>query len=127
MFAIDPLASGQAVDGSLYPSRWCTSQGIDLVVVPVLADQELNVTVRYWGGRRGLCWLIGSEGEPVGAGYVDGAMGPTPPAHALTTATPVSWPRDAVSVANAQGGGINVDPMHMARILIIDDDPSCAP
>jgi predicted secreted hydrolase len=40
-------------DGTRYPSRWrlaVPSAGLDLDVVPRLADQELDLTVRYWEG-----------------------------------------------------------------------------
>ena len=41
------------LDGSVYPSTWevsVPSEALNLLVEPVLEDQELNVTVRYWEG-----------------------------------------------------------------------------
>ena len=59
--------------GARYPSRWrlrVPSEGIDLEVVPRVADQELRTFVRYWEGAvsvRG-----DSRGKPVeGEGYVE--------------------------------------------------------
>lgn len=40
-------------DGTRYPARWrlrIPSEGLDLEVTPHLADQELNLGVRYWEG-----------------------------------------------------------------------------
>lgn len=53
-----------------YPSRWRLDiAGIDgpLTVVPVHADQELDVSVRYWEGAVDVL----RAGEPVGRGYVE--------------------------------------------------------
>jgi predicted secreted hydrolase len=39
--------------GHHYPSRWrlfLPGEGLDLEIVPLLADQELNLTFRYWEG-----------------------------------------------------------------------------
>jgi predicted secreted hydrolase len=39
--------------GTRYPARWrlrVPSAGLDVVVTPILADQELDLTVRYWEG-----------------------------------------------------------------------------
>lgn len=59
--------------GALYPSRWrfrIPSEGLELEVVPRIADQELRAAVRYWEGAvevRGT-----SRGKPVeGDGYVE--------------------------------------------------------
>ncbi len=75
MFVIEAQAQwASPIDGSLYPSRWrvtIPSQRIDLVVVPVLPDQELNVTVRYWEGAVDVLGSTGPAGEPVGVGYVE--------------------------------------------------------
>lgn len=60
-------------DGTRYPARWrlrIPSEALDLEVTPHLADQELDLTVRYWEGAvrvRGT-----ASGVPVeGHGYVE--------------------------------------------------------
>lgn len=56
-----------------YPSRWrllVPAQGLDLEVAPLLADQELNLTFRYWEGAVRVDGVAGSS--PVqGRGYVE--------------------------------------------------------
>jgi predicted secreted hydrolase len=60
-------------DGTRYPSRWrltVPAEELDLDVVPRLADQELNLAVRYWEGAVRLEGL--ARGRPVrGVGYVE--------------------------------------------------------
>jgi hypothetical protein len=69
--------------GIRYPARWRIAvprAGIDLEIEPILADQELDVGLRYWEGAvdaRGT-----SAGRPVtGRGYVEltGYGAPDPP------------------------------------------------
>lgn len=59
--------------GARYPSRWrmrLPSEGLELEVVPRVADQELRTSVRYWEGAVGVRGT--SLGEPVeGDGYVE--------------------------------------------------------
>ncbi len=59
--------------GARYPSRWrlrIPSEGLELEVVPRIADQELRAAVRYWEGAVGVRGT--SRGEPVGGdGYVE--------------------------------------------------------
>jgi predicted secreted hydrolase/threonine/homoserine/homoserine lactone efflux protein len=58
---------------ALYPARWTLRvpvAGLDLTIVPYLADQELNVSYAYWEG----CVRIQGtrDGKPVqGSGYVE--------------------------------------------------------
>ncbi|MEX0606846.1 MAG: lipocalin-like domain-containing protein, partial [Halofilum sp. (in: g-proteobacteria)] len=69
-FEIEVLDRWRAPDGPEYPSRWRVEvPGVDgpLMVVPVRADQELQVSVRYWEGAVDV--LRGDE--PVGRGYVE--------------------------------------------------------
>ncbi len=43
----------ESPQGGRYPSRWqlsVPSEGLELTITPVLADQELFTTVRYWEG-----------------------------------------------------------------------------
>jgi predicted secreted hydrolase len=56
------------IDGTTYPARWrvrIPSQRIDVTVTPVLADQELDLTVRYWEGA------VDVEGSHGGRGYLE--------------------------------------------------------
>ncbi len=59
--------------GVRYPSRWrlrVPSEGIELTVVPRVADQELRTFVRYWEGA--VSAVGSSRGRPVnGEGYVE--------------------------------------------------------
>ncbi len=59
--------------GSRYPAAWrlrVPSEGIDLRVEPLLADQELDVSFRYWEGAVEVEGT--SHGRPVqGRGYVE--------------------------------------------------------
>jgi len=79
-FAIDVLDRWRSpATGALYPFTWhlaVPGEGIDLVIRPVLADQELDVGLRYWEGavdvRRADASREGSAGAPViGRGYVE--------------------------------------------------------
>jgi predicted secreted hydrolase len=59
--------------GAVYPALWrlsVPSEGIDLLIEPQLADQELETTVRYWEGAVRAQGT--SRGEAVtGMGYVE--------------------------------------------------------
>ncbi len=59
--------------GGTYPSRWTVrvpEQDLELEIVPVLADQELFTTVRYWEGAVDVAGR--RAGKPVtGRGYVE--------------------------------------------------------
>lgn len=60
-------------DGTRYPSRWrlrVPSEQLDLEIAPYLADQELNLTVRYWEGA---VRVRGTSGGTAvgGSGYVE--------------------------------------------------------
>lgn len=59
--------------GASYPSRWrlrVQSIGLDLEIVPHLADQELPLNVVYWEGAVGASGSLG--GRPIGGnGYVE--------------------------------------------------------
>lgn len=56
-----------------YPSRWhlaIPSQGLEVEVVPLLSDQELNVSYRYWEGAISVKGT--KNGQPIsGQGYVE--------------------------------------------------------
>jgi len=67
-------------DGTRYPSRWrfrVPSEQLDLEIAPYLADQELDVAVRYWEGAVRVR-AIGSGAAVAGSGYVEltGYAGP---------------------------------------------------
>jgi predicted secreted hydrolase len=59
--------------GARYPSRWrmrLPSERLELEVIPLIPDQELRTSVRYWEGAVGIHGT--SRGEPVeGDGYVE--------------------------------------------------------
>jgi predicted secreted hydrolase len=74
------------VDGAEYPSGWRIAiprLEMELEVEPVLRDQELNVTFRYWegavdvSGRRGAAELTG-RGYVELTGYAGGTAGSAP-------------------------------------------------
>jgi predicted secreted hydrolase len=56
-----------------YPSRWhlvAPAQALDIEIVPLLNDQELNVSYRYWEGAVSVKGT--KNGQPVsGRGYVE--------------------------------------------------------
>jgi len=56
-----------------YPSRWrlaVPSQGLEVEVAPLLSDQELNVSYRYWEGAVSVKGT--KNGQPIsGQGYVE--------------------------------------------------------
>ncbi len=60
-------------DGARYPSRWqlqVASLGLEVNAAPVLADQELATTPRYWEGDVNVAGT--RAGKPIsGAGYVE--------------------------------------------------------
>jgi len=67
-FMIDELGYWQSPrDGARYPARWrlrVPSAAIDVQVTPEIADQELDLTFRYWEGA---CRVTGtSASAPVG-------------------------------------------------------------
>jgi predicted secreted hydrolase len=59
--------------GARYPARWrlrIPREDLDLEVRPLLADQELDVSFRYWEGAVGIAGT--HRGQPVGGnGYVE--------------------------------------------------------
>lgn len=59
--------------GTFYPARWrlrLPAEDIDLEVTPLLADQELDLSVRYWEGAVSVRGT--SAGRPIaGRGYVE--------------------------------------------------------
>ncbi len=71
--SLEVLDTWDSPDGGRYPARWrvqVPGRGIDVEIVPVLADQELDTTVRYWEGAVDVSGT--SRGKPVsGRGYVE--------------------------------------------------------
>ena len=62
-----------AIDGSTYPSGWTVripAEGIDLTVTPVIEDQELDVSYRYWEGAVDVEGTS-NGGAVSGRGYVE--------------------------------------------------------
>jgi predicted secreted hydrolase len=70
---ITVLDTWESPEGGTYPSRWMLrvpQLNLELSVTPVLADQELITTVRYWEGAVDV--LGKRNGQPVeGRGYVE--------------------------------------------------------
>lgn len=70
---LESLQTWTSPRGGRYPARWrlqLAQEGLDLAIEPLLADQELDATIRYWEGAV----KIGGEknGQPVsGYGYVE--------------------------------------------------------
>ena len=70
---ITVLDTRESPEGGIYPSKWRVAAprfGLDLTVTPVISNQELFTTVRYWEGA------VDVEGEHAGAtitgrGYVE--------------------------------------------------------
>jgi predicted secreted hydrolase len=70
--------------GARYPARWrlrVPVAGLELLVTPLLRDQELDLAVRYWEGAVGVDGT--ADGRPLGGagyvelvGYADPARGP---------------------------------------------------
>ena len=72
-FELEPLATWTSPDGPTYPSGWrlrVPSAELDLTVEPLLADQELDLTFRYWEGAVGVTGRSGGA-EVNGRGYVE--------------------------------------------------------
>jgi predicted secreted hydrolase len=74
---VDMEATGawtSPIDGSVYPSGWritVPGRGWDLTVTPRIAEQELDVSFRYWEGAVAVSGA-GERGAPVaGRGYVE--------------------------------------------------------
>jgi predicted secreted hydrolase len=70
---ITVLETWDSPEGGTYPARWrlrSARLGLDVTVTPVLADQELFTTVRYWEGAVDVNGT--RNGEPLsGRGYVE--------------------------------------------------------
>jgi predicted secreted hydrolase len=70
---IDVLGRWRSPTGARYPARWrvrVAALGLDVTAAPVLADQELETTPRYWEGDVDVAGTRG--GRPVsGEGYVE--------------------------------------------------------
>src|SRR5438105_4483681 len=77
--------------GTRYPSRWrvtVAAEALDIEVSPILADQELALSVRYWEGAVRVTGRAG--GRPAGGvGYVE-LVGYASAANTRNGAT-ISW------------------------------------
>ncbi|MBA2491914.1 MAG: carotenoid 1,2-hydratase [Gammaproteobacteria bacterium] len=70
---IETLAHWSSPRGGRYPARWrLTIPACDcrLIVTPIMADQELDVLVRYWEGAVDVTGLCGTD-RVSGMGYVE--------------------------------------------------------
>lgn len=72
-FTIEALDTWESPEGGTYPARWrltVPSAGLDVNVTPVISDQELFTTVRYWEGAVDVAGT--HEQQPInGRGYVE--------------------------------------------------------
>jgi predicted secreted hydrolase len=70
---LDVLDHWESPNGGVYPSKWrlrSESHGIDLTVTPLIDDQELDVSFRYWEGAVDVTGT--RRGRPVGGvGFVE--------------------------------------------------------
>lgn len=73
-FTIEVLRRWRSpVTGATYPSRWrlrLPGEGLDLELEPLVADQEMRLSVAYWEGAVG-CRGRSPEGELTGRGFVE--------------------------------------------------------
>lgn len=70
---LEALAVWVSPRGTRYPARWrlrIPSQGLDLIVTPLLSNQELALGVRYWEGAVEVSQAAGTP-DPIGTGYVE--------------------------------------------------------
>lgn len=69
-------------DGTRYPARWrlrIPAEAIELNITPYVADQEMNFSVRYWGGTVRITGkaggrLVNGDGHVELTGYAQGAI-----------------------------------------------------
>jgi predicted secreted hydrolase len=82
-FSIEASASWSSPQtGAVYPARWriqAQAAGIDLTLLPLIADQELNLTYAYWEGAARISGSIAGQAVS-GFGYAEltgyaGSMG----------------------------------------------------
>jgi predicted secreted hydrolase len=70
---LTPRGRFAAPSGAVYPASWqirIPSEGLELTVRPLLADQELAVSFRYWEGAVDVAGT--RSGRPLtGRGYLE--------------------------------------------------------
>ena len=70
---IEELDEWRSPRGGAYPSQWrfqIPREGLDLLIAPYIADQELDAIVRYWEGAVSIEGTV--AGKPIsGSGYVE--------------------------------------------------------
>ena len=72
-FDLEVLDNWRSPRGATYPARWrlrVPAQSLDLEVEPLLADQELDVSFRYWEGAVGIRGTA-ARSPLTGLGYVE--------------------------------------------------------
>jgi len=72
-FELEVLDRWRSPRGGVYPARWrlrLPGEGLGLTVEPLLADQELDVSFRYWEGAVAAAGE-GPGGPVTGRGYVE--------------------------------------------------------
>jgi predicted secreted hydrolase len=72
-FVLEPQGEWRSpIDGTAYPAAWrvqVPAHALDLTVTPVLPEQELNLTVRYWEGAVDVAGTIRGRGYLEMTGY----------------------------------------------------------
>lgn len=66
--ALEVTATWKSPRGAVYPAGWrlrMPHHGLDLTITPLVADQELDVSFRYWEGA------VTATGSATGRGYVE--------------------------------------------------------
>jgi predicted secreted hydrolase len=71
--SLAPRGRFAAPSGAVYPETWqirIPAEGLELVVRPILADQELTTSFRYWEGAVDVKGT--RNGKPIaGRGYLE--------------------------------------------------------
>ena len=68
---LTPLSYWSAPDGRRYPVEWrmrLPARELSWQIRPVLDDQEMALSVRYWEGAVD---VLGENGTPIGVGYIE--------------------------------------------------------
>jgi predicted secreted hydrolase len=70
---LEVLEHWESPSGGTYPSRWRLAvdrERLDLTITPLIPDQELNLSFRYWEGAVEVNGICGQKAIN-GVGYVE--------------------------------------------------------